>query len=68
VLFVVFVEGDSVAWHCIGSCCLFVSVFWLTCCTCRGFSVVEHLGFVSGLSEWRVWTDCGKCALELCSP
>jgi len=62
-----FGDCDSVVLYFIGCCCLFVSVFWLTCCTCRGFSVVDlSVVFVSGVSEWRVWTDCGKRALELC--
>jgi len=55
-------------WHYIVCVCLFVSVFVLTCCTCRGvFLLLIFFCFVSGVPEWRVWTDCGKCALELCS-
>jgi len=62
-------------------CCLVIVTVWrcialgvvvclclivLTCCNCRGFSAVDILGFVSCVSEWRVCTDCGKRALELC--
>jgi len=46
-----------VALHCVGWCCLFVSVFVMTCCASGVFSVVEHLLF-----SFRVCLN-GGCGL-----
>jgi len=51
-------EGDSVALHCIGRCCLLVSVFVLTSCTSRVFSVVDLPLFLFWvcLNDGGLWT------------